>query len=90
MKEKLPGLADEGQLNLECNLGYSTDVTQKALVTDRAARTKRKAGINFSDTASSICQFDAYCTGFSISGAVDNKLTASIVLEITGACAWST
>jgi len=88
-KEKLIGLRDEGQLSMTLNFA-ATDAGQTALRTDRAARTKKKATIKFSDTSTSIAQFDGYCLAFSISGAVDNKVTANAVIEISGAVTYST
>ena len=91
-KEKLVGLRDEGQLSLSLNFNYS-DTAQAAIVTDRAARTKRKCVIKFNDSTDDTIKtkalFDAYCLGFSISGAVDNKVSANAVIEITGAVTYT-
>ena len=86
-KEKMVGLRDEGQLTLDLNF-VKTDVGQSLLITDRAARNKRNATIKFTDTAVSVANFDAYCLGFSISGAVDDKISANAVIEITDAVTW--
>ena len=88
-KEKLIGLRDEGQLSLDLNFS-ATDSGQLALRTDRAARTKKSATIKFTDPATSVALFDAYCLGFSISGTLDDKITANAVIEITGPVTWST
>jgi hypothetical protein len=41
-----------------------------------------------SDTSNTQLTFDAYVQGFSISGAVDDKVTASVTLRITGEVIW--
>jgi len=33
---------------------------------------------------------DAYCTGFSITGAIDDVIKASISLELSGPLTWTT
>lgn len=90
-KEKLPGLPDEGQITLEVNFGYATSLNdkQKDMIADRKARTKKSWGILFPDASSSLAWGHGYCTGFSISGSVDNKITASITIEIDGEITWS-
>jgi hypothetical protein len=91
-KEKMMGLPDEGQITLELNFAYSTSGNdkQKAIVADRKARTKRQWGIIFSDTSSSLARGDGYITGFSVTGSVDNKLSANVTIEIDGPVTWST
>lgn len=88
-KEKLMGLPDEGQISFDM-VYLPSDAGQTALRTDRASRTKRNVSIKFTDTSSSLVHADAYCTGFSITGAVDDKVTASVTLEITGPLTWTT
>ena len=90
-KEKMMGLPDEGQLTLECNLA-PTDTGQIGLRSARAARAKKKAVIKLTDSTSAPTKliFDAYCLNFSINGSVDNKISASIGLEIAGPCTWTT
>jgi hypothetical protein len=91
-KEKLVGLRDEGQVTMTLNLSFS-DAGQIALRADRASRTRRKCVIKFNDSATDAARtkatFDGYCMGFSISGAVDNKVTANAVIEITGGVTYS-
>jgi len=91
-KEKLVGLRDEGQLSLSLNLSFS-DTAQGTIRTDRANRTKRKVVIKFNDSTVDLTRtkalFDAYCLGFSVSGAVDNKVSANAVIEITGPVIYS-
>ena len=94
-KEKLPGLRDEGQLSMTLNFN-ATDTGQTGLRTDRAGRVKNHYDIIFKDcewTASalpSMAYFFAYCMQFSITGAVDDKVGANAVLEITGPVEYTT
>lgn len=91
-KEKLVGLRDEGQVSMSLNLSFS-DAGQVALRADRATRSRRRAVIKFNDSSTDAARtkacFDAYVMGFSVTGAVDNKVSANAVLEITGAVAYS-
>lgn len=91
-KEKLVGLRDEGQLSLSLNLSFS-DTAQTAIRADRASRTKRKCVIKFNDStddkAKTKALMDAYCLGFSITGAVDQAVKANAVIEITGPVIYS-
>jgi len=88
-KEKLIGLRDEGQLSMTLNFS-ATDKAQENLRVDRAARTKKRVTMKFVDTNTAIAIFKGYCLSYSISGAVDNKITANAVIEITGAVTYST
>ena len=91
-KEKLVGLRDEGQVSMTLNLSFS-DAGQIALRADRASRSRRKCVIKFNDNTTDAAKtkaiFDGYCMGFSITGAVDNKVSANAVIEITGAVTYS-
>jgi hypothetical protein len=86
-KEKVLGLQDEGQLSLECNFEPG-DAGQQALLADRAASTKKKFKITFSDENNATAIFDAFVMGFSVAGGVDALTTATITLEISGAVVW--
>ena len=88
-KEKQMGLPDEGQISLDL-VYISTDVGQTALRNDRAARTKRKVALRFTDASTQLIHADAYVTGFSLTGAVDDIIKASATLEITGPLTWTT
>ena len=80
-KEKLVGLMDEGQLSLTVNWD-NTDTGQAAMQTRRAARTLTDFQLTFSDGV--IATWSGYILGFSISGGVDDKVSASITIEISG------
>jgi hypothetical protein len=85
--EKRPSLPDEGDFSFECNL-VPGDAGQQALQADKATRTVRTAILELTDGTT--LTFQAYCTGFVISGGVDNKVAAAVTLAITGEVAWST
>lgn len=88
-KEKLMGLPDEGQVTFDVNLD-NADAGQIALRNDRASRSKKRVAIKFNDAATSLWHIEAYCTGFAISGAVDDKVTASVTCELTGPLTFTT
>lgn len=88
-KEKKIGLRDEGQLSLSI-LYNATDAGQKQCRDDRANRREAIYNIIYTDTSigssryPSYDTFKGYCLGFTKSGAVDDKLSGSIVIEING------
>jgi len=88
-REKRMGIADEGQLSFDVNL-VPGNAGQIALRNDRASRTEREAILTLTDATNTTLTFNAYCTQFSIQGSVDNKIQASVTLEITGAVTWNT
>ena len=94
-KEKMVGLRDEGQLSITMNFN-ATDYGQQKLIADRAARKSNIYAILFTDRATgaasfpSWCHFKGYPMSFSVSGAVDNKVTANAVIEISGPVVYST
>ena len=92
-KEKLLGLRDEGQVTLDVNFRPGT-TSQDYMRTCRAQRLMRKAVIQLNDNTTEAARtkiiFDAYVSGFSISGAVDQVVKGAITLEINGACTYAT
>lgn len=88
-KEKLIGLRDEGQLSFSLNYN-ATDAGQVSLIADRAARTKKGCLLKFNNAATNSAFFKGYCMQFAITGAVDDKIAANAVIEITGAVSYST
>lgn len=88
-KEKIMGLPDEGQVTLDLTYS-STDVGQVALRNDRSSRTKRKLAVKLNDGSSSMFDVDAYVTGLSLTGAVDDIIKSSVTFELTGPVNWST
>lgn len=88
-KEKQMGLPDEGQISFDV-VYLSTDVGQTALRNDRKSRTKRVVTLQLNDATTQTVYADAYCTGFSITGAVDDIVKASVTLELTGPLTFTT
>ena len=89
-KEKLPGLRDEGNVTLECNC-QATNASQLYLRKAFKERLLRRVSLKMHETDDGPrIDFKAYCVGDSISGAVDDKITRSFTLEITGAASWTT
>lgn len=86
-KEKVMGLQDEGTVSLEMNF-VPGDSGQQALLADRAAQTRKRFKITFSDANNASATFDAYVTGFTVGGGVDALTTATVTLEVTGALTW--
>jgi len=94
-KEFLQGLRDEGELTLSLNFN-ATDAGQAGMINDRAARLRNYYDILFTDYTWSATSFPSrasfwgYCKGFSISGAVDDKVSAQAVIRIDGPVLFST
>src|SRR3990167_1470998 len=87
-KEKQIGIRDEGQLSLDVIFDTNATALHTALKDDRAARTKRIFDIKFTDNGTAASQpsafyLDAYVTGFSLTGAMDDVVKGSVTLEIT-------
>jgi len=87
-REKIMGLPDEGQFSMELNLDPS-DTQQIGLKDDRAARTKRNFELLLTDSPATKLSFAGFVMEFRISGGVDDKINASVTIEITGAVTWS-
>ena len=89
-REKLMGLPDEGQFSFNLNLDPS-DAQQIGLKDDRAADPPvlRNFELVLTDAAPTKLSFSAFVTEFSISGAQDDKVAASVTLEISGPVTWS-
>jgi predicted secreted protein len=88
-KEKMMGLRDEGQISLDCIFDPANS-GQTKLRECRAARTKSHFAIKMTDTAITMIDGDCYVTGFALSGRVDDKLSLSVTLEISGPVLYST
>ena len=92
-KEKMIGLQDEGQVSMECILSSSATDMHGKLRDDRSNRRKGIFQIKMTDGSTpdgypTMVDYDAYVTGFAISGGVDNVVKASITQELTSACKW--
>jgi hypothetical protein len=80
-KEKLMGLADEGQFKFEINY-VPGDTGHKALIAARASRAKKFFKLIYSNDAEAA--WAGYVLAFEISGGVDAVVGASVTIEITG------
>lgn len=95
-KQKLIGLRDEGSISLDAFLITSAATVQQAAIRDdRATRTLRQYDILFADNDAGVStsyptgvNFDAYVSGFAITGQTDQAVTVNIGLEITSALKW--
>lgn len=81
-REKLMGLMDEGQFSFNLNNVFS-DTGQAACRTARANRTQKGFKLTYSD--GTVQTWDGYVLSFSTSGGVDDKVSGSITVEISGA-----
>lgn len=80
-KEKLAGLNDNGQLSFELNF-IPSNAQHLALRTAKENGTNQSFKIIFTDDTE--WTFSAIVVGFSVSGAVDGVVKASVTLEISG------
>lgn len=87
-KEKRMGLGDEGQFTFELNLD-TADAEQTGLRADRTARVLRNFELTLTDSPATVLSFSAYVLSFSIQGGVDDKVGASVTLEISGVVTWA-
>lgn len=88
-KRKKMGLPDEGSFGLELNY-LPKDPGQAALQTARKNRTKLDFKVTFTDESpETTASFSAYVTDFAVKGGVDEKIPATVKLEIDGAVIWA-
>lgn len=84
-REKIMGLADEGQLTIEVQYDPD-DVGQDACETARANRTKMQFLITLNNgSPADTFEFDGYVLAFEKNIGVDQVVTGNITIEITGA-----
>lgn len=79
--EKLMGLPDEGQINFNVNY-LSGDQGQDEFLEARAAQQLRDYKVTFVN--GEILQFQGYAIGHKISGQVNDKISATLTVEISG------
>ena len=87
-KEFILGLPDGGDFTITVNLDPQ-DSQQTGLRDDRTNGTLRNFKITLTDTGSTTIDFAAYVKGFSINGAVDEKVTADITLRVNQDSSWT-
>lgn len=82
-RETISALKDGGSLNLSLNF-LPADANQQGLRTDLAAGTRRNYRIIWSNIAATTYQFAGRVTSFSVSASLDDKLSATATIKITG------
>ena len=91
-KEKRIGLPDEGQVTFNLNF-VPGDVGQVAFRAARDARTEQNFIIDFANDTTTVnsttAKFAGFCSEFSVGGGVEDKVSASATIEITGVVTWS-
>lgn len=87
-KEFLLGLRDEGDFSFTCNL-VPGDTGQAGLRSDRDYATLQDFQITLTNTPATTLTFQAYVKEFRIKGGLDDKISASVTLRISGPVAWA-
>lgn len=87
-KEKLMGLQDFGQVSINFFV-IPDDAGQVALEAAKSARTLKNFKLTLNDTANTTYAFSGYVLSKSASGAVDQAVTGSATIEISGTVAVS-
>ena len=88
-KEFIMGLRDEGDLSI--NVVYDpADVGHNALFDDRSARTQRGWIIKLTTTGNEKLHGLGFCTGFAVTGAVDDAVKAVFTIAIDGGVGYTT
>jgi hypothetical protein len=83
-REYLPSLLDSGEVQFDVNFLPGT-ASQSGLETDRANRTKRNWKLVFPNTTTpNTYSFSGYVTSFDVSAAIDDKMTGTATIKITG------
>ena len=81
-KEFMIGLMDEGEVSFDVNIDHA-DVGQLAFQASRLARTSKTYTITWSDAK--VSTFTGYAKSFSKTASVDDKVSASLAIRISGA-----
>jgi len=84
-KEFVIGLPDEGSVSLEVSFDYAGSIGHDTLHTARISQVLQHFQIRLSDSPRTTIDFQAYVTQFSLSLGVDDKVSATFGLRITGA-----
>lgn len=82
-REYIASLLDSGEVQLDLNFLPGT-AAQSGLETDRTNRTKRNFQLVWTNSPATTYSFSGYVTGFDASAAIDDKLSASATIKITG------
>lgn len=82
-REYIPSLLDGGEISFDINY-LPANANQLGLHDDLVDRVKRNFQIVWTDTAGSTDSFAGYVTDFTPSAQIDDKLSASCTIKITG------
>lgn len=84
-REFVAGLIDYGESSFEMlwDTGSTTDALLRGITLERAPRTYRATFSQY--TPARTITFQAYLTGYERSAPMEDKMTASITLKVTGA-----
>lgn len=83
-REKLASFLDPGQITFEL-LWDSTNTQHVALLTDHTDRTLRNFQLVYPDTGAETYAFSAFVRSLKDSAPIDNALTKTVTLELSGA-----
>lgn len=81
-REKIPGLTDPGEMSVEMNF-VPNSATDALIRARRAAGDYQNAKIIFPNGA--VWVFSAYVSGYEISTPIDDKMTATLTMGVSGA-----
>lgn len=87
-REKMMGLADEGQVTLTLNWDPD-DIVHQLLRTLRTNRTRAEFKVTLTDGTPAVATFGGYVLGVALSGSVDQAVKAAITIEVDGSVTWA-
>jgi len=82
-REFIPSLKDPGSISIDMNF-LPSNLNQQKFLTDYLNRTRRNFQVVWSDADSTTWQFGGYVVSFEPSAAIDDKLSASAEIKVTG------
>ena len=82
-REFVPGLKDPGSVSIDLNF-LPANLNQQGFLNDYVNRTKRNFQIVWPNTEATTWQFSGYVINFEPSTSVDDKLSASAEIKVTG------
>ena len=82
-REYLPSLLDSGEITFDLNF-LPAVAAQTGVRTDMLNRTKRNWQIVFTDSGTTTYSFAGFVTAFEPSAQIDDKLSASATIKVTG------
>lgn len=82
-REYIPSLLDSGEITFDLNF-LPGNATQTVLRTDLTNRTKRNWKLVFTDSALTTYVFAGYVTSHEPGAQIDDKLSCSVTIKVTG------